>query len=95
MLILNFEAEKFNRYLRQLPGKPDVIFADPPYRISAEIFRALLDSQEFISFNSGAKLIWEVPATPGAMGEFIGCENLKNMQFRRFGSTIFLTGEIA
>ena len=94
LLILNFDATDFHRYWRQLPDKPDIIFGDPPYDISAEIFHKLLNNQQFTDFNSGAQLVWEIPDTPGAMGEFIGAENLNSLQFRRFGGTIFLTGNV-
>ena len=80
--------------MMQLPEKPDIIFGDPPYKISAEIFCTLLNDPAFTTFNAGAKLVWEIPDTPGAMGDFIGVEHLKNAQFRRFGSTIFLSGEV-
>ena len=94
LLILNFDICSCRRYLPQLPGKPDIILADPPYAISAKLFNTLAADQAFTAFNSGAKLIWEIPDTPGAMGEFINAPHLKSSQFRRFGSTVFLHGEI-
>ena len=94
LLILNFDAVNFSRYMFQLPEKAAVIFGDPPYKISAEIFHSLLNDKSFTDFNADALLIWEIPATPGAMGGFINVNHLKNMRFRRFGSTVFLLGEI-
>ena len=94
LLILNFDAVNFSRYMTQLPEKPSVIFGDPPYKISAEIFHSLLNNNTFTDFNANAEIIWEIPDPPGAMGEFIEAKHLKNMQFRRFGSTVFLLGEI-
>ena len=94
LLILNFDICSCRRYLPQLPGKPDVIFADPPYAVSAELFNTLAGDPDFTTFTSGAKLIWEIPDNPGAMGEFINAPHLKSSQFRRFGSTIFLQGII-
>lgn len=94
MLILEFDILNFSRYSYQLPGVPDLIFADPPYAFSAEIFQTLMQNQDFLSFCKGAKLIWEIPDTPGAMGGFINIPALKDPQFRRFGGTIFLSGTI-
>jgi 16S rRNA (guanine966-N2)-methyltransferase len=79
LLIMEFDIFNFNRYLQQLPAKPDIIFADPPYNLSAEFFRKLTGSMSFAENFDGAKLIWEIPDTPGAMGGFINGENLKNI----------------
>ncbi|MBE6357150.1 MAG: hypothetical protein E7058_08585 [Lentisphaerae bacterium] len=95
LLIMEFDIFCFDRYLPQLPEKPALIFADPPYDVSADFFKKLTDSQSFVRAVNGAKLIWEIPGTPGAAGEFINAKNLYNIQFRRFGSTVFLTAEIA
>ena len=94
LLIMEFDIFCFQRYLPQLPGKPEIIFADPPYNISADFFQKLLSDDSFIRQLDGAKLIWEIPDTPGAMGRFINCKNLKDLQFRRFGGTIFLTAAL-
>lgn len=94
MLILEFDVLNFERYRSQLPAAPDVIFADPPYAVSAEIFHSLMKNRSFLSFCGGAKLIWEIPDSPGAMGNFINFPQLHTPQFRRFGSTIFLSGTL-
>ena len=94
MVILEFDVLSFPRYLGELPGRPDIVFADPPYKISARLFHELLSRRGFTDFVRGARLIWEVPDTPGAMGEFLGGPEAVSVKFRRFGGTVFLMGEI-
>ena len=94
LIILDFDILNFRRYSRQLPGQPDIIFADPPYAFSAELFHKLISDECFINFNHRSKIIWEIPDTPGAMGEFINIQELAAPQFRRYGKTVFLTGTI-
>jgi len=81
-------------WIIRLQSPPDLIFSDPPYPVSAELFRKLLSDKKFCSGCAGAKLIWEIPDSRGAMGEFINNPALEQMQFRRFGSTIFLLAVI-
>ena len=94
LIILDFDMLNFQRYSRQLPDRPDYIFADPPYAISAELFHKIIENEDFINFNHQAKIIWEIPDNPGAMGQFINIPALTQSQFRRFGKTVFLTGII-
>ncbi|MBR7130795.1 MAG: RsmD family RNA methyltransferase [Lentisphaeria bacterium] len=94
LLVIQSDILNFTGFRRQLPGTPDLIFADPPYAISAGLFHKLGADKEFTKFTSGARLIWEIPSAPGAMGEFLNAEFLDEPQFRRFGSTIFLSGKI-
>ncbi|MBE6377235.1 MAG: hypothetical protein E7051_00285 [Lentisphaerae bacterium] len=94
MVISEFDLRDFSRYKHHIQGKADLIFADPPYAKSAEFFHSLAENQEFTSMQQGATLIWEIPDTPGAAGEFISANFPDKMQFRRFGSTIFLIGVI-
>ena len=90
LFIIQSDILDISVWARQMPTVPDLIFADPPYPVSAGLFRKLLTDRRFGIHCSGAKLIWEIPDTPGAAGEFIDPPNLTGMQFRRFGSTIFL-----
>ena len=94
MIISEFDLLNFSRYKHHIPDKADLIFADPPYNKSADFFHALAKNEEFTATLQGATLIWEIPNTPGAAGEFISADFLDKMQFRRFGSTIFLIGVI-
>lgn len=94
MVIAEYDLLNFHSYSRLMPGKPDLIFADPPYAKSAEFFTSLSENSAFTSFCAGAKMIWEIPDTPGAMGDFIDADFPDKKQFRRFGGTIFLTGVI-
>lgn len=94
MIISEFDILNFNRYSHHIPGRADLIFADPPYSKSAEFFQKLAADKEFTSSMQGAVLIWEIPDTPGAAGNFMPADFLDKKQFRRFGGTIFLTGVI-
>lgn len=94
MIAADFDILNFSRWRSMLPEKADILFADPPYAKSAEFFRQLAANEEFRSALAGTVMIWEIPDTPGAMGEFITVEFPQNKQFRRFGGTLFLTGVI-
>lgn len=94
MLIFEFDILHFPRYSNQLPGVPDIIFADPPYAISAELFQQIMANRDFTAFCSGRRLFWEIPDFPGAAGKFIQTDALTNQQLRKFGSTLFLQGII-
>lgn len=94
MVILEFDILNFSRYKNQLPAVPDMIFADPPYAISAELFSTLLSDKDFCSYCRGSKLFWEIPDMPGEAGKFIQTASLGNMQLRRFGGTMFIIGTI-
>ena len=78
----------------QLPAPPDLVFADPPYARSGACFRTLTSDAGFRAKLSGARIVWEIPDTPGAMGDFMGNEALNGTEFRRFGGTMFLLGRI-
>ena len=72
-----------------------LILADPPYAVSAELFRSLMADREFISHASGCFLVWEIPDTPGALGEFLDVPGLSGSNVRKFGGTLFLMGTIS
>ncbi len=67
----------------------DLVLADPPYEKSAEIFAALRGNPDFAKLISGARLVWEVPDTPGAVGEMMAAAGEREYDFRRFGVTTF------
>ena len=71
---------------RWCSGMFDVIFADPPYPVSAELFKTLIGKHGAQLQSTGALLIWEIPDTPGAKGAFMRPE----AKFRKFGATEFL-----
>jgi 16S rRNA (guanine966-N2)-methyltransferase len=75
-------------------AKPDIIFADPPYEVSAELWRALMANPEFRRQGAGARLVWELPDTPGAVGAFLENNPLRDHRIRVFGGTGFLIGTI-
>lgn len=92
--LINGRAEAVTAYAG-LCGKPDVIFADPPYAESAALFGKLLADGNFTAFAAGALLVWEIPDSPGSVGAFLQAEKLARRQIRKFGGTDFLLGEIA
>lgn len=94
MTVLDFDALVPARYLDRLPAPPDLVFADPPYARSGACFRTLTSDAGFRAKLSGARIVWEIPDTPGAMGDFMGNEALNGTEFRRFGGTMFLLGRI-
>ena len=72
----------------------DVIFADPPYDISAELFAKLVKNPQFTKLAENSLIIWEIPDTSGSAGEFIRLKSaFSTFNFRKFGSTIFLLAE--
>ena len=72
----------------------DLIFADPPYAESAEFFRQLTADALFTTAFAGARLIWEIPDTPGAVGNFLASPGVTALRIRRFGGSDFLLGEV-
>lgn len=86
--ILNVAA--YRNFLEQA----DVIYADPPYAVSAELCSKLLADSSFTAAANGCLLIWEIPDTPGAAGDFITLNGVEDMQLRRLGGTMFLTGKV-
>lgn len=93
--IANCDICDIKKYSAIAGGKIDLVLADPPYEISAKLFATLVESQEFRAFCAGGRICWEIPDTPGAIGEFFfPAEKLSDANFRKFGSTDFLTGAI-
>jgi 16S rRNA (guanine(966)-N(2))-methyltransferase RsmD len=83
------------KYLARLKQLPDIIFADPPYPISAECFNKILNNNYFCRTLAGKTLIWELPDHPGAAGEFLaGAKLLDEFKLRRYANTMFATGKI-
>lgn len=86
-------AENPAGWLGRAPA-PDVIFVDPPYAVSAELFEKLLGNAAFRERAAGALVVWEIPDEPGSIGEFLRRPPLANQRIRRFGGTDFLLGEV-
>lgn len=72
-----------------IAGKVDLVLADPPYPQSAELFATLLNDPRFAELISGARLVWEMPDTPGAVGQFMAAAGEREYLFRKFGVTTF------
>ena len=77
-----------------LPENCSFLFADPPYAESAHLFAELLADPLFRKHAAGRRLIWEIPDTPGAAGDFVDAPFLDDPVFRRFGGTLFLSGSV-
>jgi hypothetical protein len=48
----------------------------------------------FLSHAGECFLVWEIPDTPGALGEFMDVPGLSHSEVRKFGGTLFLMGTI-
>lgn len=94
-LIIQSDAACPKKYLARLKQLPDIIFADPPYPISAECFNKILNNNYFRRTLAGKTLIWELPDHPGAAGEFLsGTELLDGFKLRRYANTMFVMGKV-
>lgn len=92
--LLRMSALDTAAWIRRIAPKPAFIFADPPYAESAEYFRQLLSDALFTASFAGARLIWEIPDTPGAVGNFLTSSDITAPRIRRFGGSDFLIGEL-
>ena len=93
--IIQSDAASPEKYLARLKQLPDIIFADPPYPISAECFDKILNNNYFRRTLAGKTLIWELPDHPGTAGEFLaGAKVLDEFKLRRYANTMFVTGKI-
>jgi 16S rRNA (guanine966-N2)-methyltransferase len=70
-------------------SEPDVIFADPPYAVSCDMFEKISRDKFFCKWAEDALLVWEIPDTPGATGSFSESPWLES-RIRNFGGTSFL-----
>ena len=94
-MIINADATRPESYLARLKNLPSLIFADPPYPISAECFGKIVNNQYFCKTLAGARIYWEIPDHPGAAGEFLrNAKLLDKFTLRRYANTMFLTGTV-
>ena len=87
-----FSAKVVNSAVSTAPwfgDTPNLILADPPYPESLEEFKLLIANEPFRAFAKGAKMVWEMPDTPGIVGEFLLASPRKRT-VRRFGGVDFL-----
>lgn len=68
---------------------PDLIFADPPYAVSLDEFKQLMNNSSFKNFAANAKLVWEIPDHQGALGNFLFAAPVQRT-VRKFGGVNFL-----
>ena len=91
--VINCDILDTNRYLDAVYSC-NLIFADPPYAVSAELFSSLFKKEDFLCAASGCMVIWELPDTPGTTGDFIDNPAFSDFELRKFASTTFLKGVI-
>lgn len=91
LAVLQCDVLAVERYAGE---RPDLIFADPPYAESARLFRELTSAELFRSSFAGALLVWEIPDTPGARGEFMQCEGCEEGTLRSLGGVWFFMGKV-
>lgn len=72
----------------------DLIFADPPYAQSGEFFKKLTSNPDFQRVFEGALLVWEIPDTPGARGDFIDASGFEEGGMRNLGGVWFFMGTV-
>lgn len=73
--------------------EPDIIFADPPYPISADCFERMMNDERFLNWAKGAYLVWEIPSEAGILGKFMNNPALDS-QIKKFGKTQFLVAVV-
>ena len=93
MEIINSDILDVRSYVKLL-DECSLILADPPYAVSAELFRKLLADDLFREHGKECFLVWEIPDTPGALGEFLEVPGLIGSEVRKFGGTLFLMGTV-
>ena len=76
---------------RSVPA--DLIFADPPYADSGSFFKKLSSSASFQEAFDGALLVWEIPDTPGARGDFLD-HGFEDGALRNLGGVWFFMGTV-
>lgn len=72
----------------------DLIFADPPYAESGKFFRELSSDARFLESFDGALLVWEIPDTPGARGDFLETSGFEDGDLRNLGGVWFFMGTV-
>ena len=91
--VINCDILDTRRYLDAVYSC-NLIFADPPYAISSELFSSLFKKDDFLCAASGCTVIWELPDTPGTIGDFIDNPAFSDFELRKFASTTFLKGVV-
>ena len=91
MEILQGDVLNVSLYAR---AEADLIFADPPYAESGRFFRELTANAAFQNAFEGALLVWEIPDTPGARGDFINAPDFDDGALRNLGGVWFFIGTV-
>ena len=53
-----------------------------------------MNDKLFLTHAEECFLVWEIPDTPGVLGEFLEVPGTQHWQVRKFGGTLFLMGTI-
>jgi 16S rRNA (guanine(966)-N(2))-methyltransferase RsmD len=88
MKVFNADARRPELYLSAL--SPDIIFADPPYAISAEVFKTLINHELFCECAAESMIIWELPSEQYDYENFVDSGLWKERNFRKFGTVNFM-----
>ena len=67
--------------------RPDLIFADPPYRVSLALLQSMIGNAAFTRWASDSTLYWELPSGGGLLPPPVPW---KMKEIRTFGSVKFL-----
>ena len=92
--LISADATRPETYLARLKNIPTLIFADPPYAESGAFFRTICSDKTFREAFDGAMLVWEIPDTPGARGDFINAPNFDDGALRNLGGVWFFIGTV-
>ncbi len=76
--------------IQKLPFTPSIIFADPPYAISEEIFHQIVKTPFFKGLPSGVLLLWEIPENAPCMKGILVADEWKTIWVKNYGSIWFL-----
>ena len=72
----------------------DLVFADPPYADSGNFFKKITSDPVFRKSFAGALLVWEIPDTPGARGDFLDTSAFEEGGICSLGGVWFFIGTV-
>jgi len=87
--ILCENAVGIHKTLPLLSGKVDIIFADPPYDIAADIVKEMLHSKEFAEWAGHATFIFEAPSESSRKPLFNNMDLWNIKKSRKLGQSLF------
>lgn len=88
MKVFNADARRPELYLSAL--SPEIIFSDPPYAISAEVYKTLVNHELFRERAAESLIIWELPSEQYDYESFADSGLWTERNFRKFGAVNFM-----